>query len=480
MTALRQGWLVARREVRERSRSRGLWAGTAFMLVVVVGAIVVPALAESEQVTRDVGFAGAVPSQLAGVLTEQGESVDVIVRVQDYDDMAAGEAAVRDKEIDVLVVDSRRLEWRGEPDERLRALITGAVQLVAAQERAAAAGITPEQLATLSQPVPVENVELGISARRSPDDAMAAYVMSILLLVALATYGGLVLTGVVQEKSSRVVEVLLARMPARTLLAGKVAGIGLIGFAQFAVTALAALIATLALDSVDIPAIGGDVLTWVVVWFVLGYAVYAMAYGAFGSLAARSEDASSIAAPVTTLLIVGYWASLIAVTDDPEGGWATLVSYFPATAAFAMPGRVALGAADWWEPFLAAGLALAAIAGLVVFAGRVYAGAILHTGTTVRFREAWHGTPAPIHDQALAPARRTRRRQRRSRTEHDPAGERRVVDPLANGALIGLAIAAAAAAFALARDVIVSVAVGAGVYAVASRIVKARHHDAAH
>ena len=135
----------------------------------------------------------------------------------------------------MLVVDAQQLMWRGDADERLRAVVTGAIQLVALQERAAAAGIDPDELLALVAPVPVENVELGIAAGRGPDDEAAAAVMSILLLMAIVTYGNLVLTGVVEEKSSRVVEVLLARMPARNLLAGKVAGIGLLGFGQFAV-----------------------------------------------------------------------------------------------------------------------------------------------------------------------------------------------------------------------------------------------------
>ena len=99
----------------------------------------------------------------------------------------------------------------------------------------------------------------------------------------------MVLSGVVEEKSSRVVEVLLARMPARNLLAGKIAGIGLLGLAQFGVTALAALVAISAVDSFDIPAVGGAVLAWVVVWFVLGYALYATVFGALGSLASRAR-----------------------------------------------------------------------------------------------------------------------------------------------------------------------------------------------
>jgi ABC-2 type transport system permease protein len=380
--------------MRERSRSRGFRAAMIAMLVVVVGMIVVPAMIDTGPGTKDVGVTGAVPDELARTISDQGEAVGTTVRVHRYDDLATGEEAVREEDVDVLVVDAQRLEWRGEPDEQLRAVVTGAIQVVAVQERAAAAGIDPDDLLALVAPVPVENVELAVVAGRSPDDEVAAILMTALLLVAIVTYGNLVLTGVVEEKSSRVVEVLLARMPARNLLAGKVTGIGLLGFAQFAVTALAALIAVVAVDSVDVPAVRGSVLAWVVVWFVLGYALYAMAYGALGSLASRTEDASSVAGPVSYVLIAAYWASYIAVSNDPDGGWSRLCSLFPATAPLAMPGRIALGAAAWWEPVLAVALTLAAIAGLVVFAGRVYTSAILHSGPTLKLRDVWRRTLA--------------------------------------------------------------------------------------
>lgn len=475
MSGLGQGWLVARRELRERIRSKGLWAGTAIMLLAVVAAIVVPALVDSGTVTRDVGFAGAVPDGLPRAATGQGDAVDVTVRVHRYDDAAAGEQAVRDEDIDVLVLDARRLQWRGEPDERLRAVLTGAIQLVAVQERAAAAGISPDELAALAAPVPVENEELGIAAARSPDDETAAYVMSILLLVALATYGQLVLTGVAQEKSSRVVEVLLARMPARNLLAGKVAGIGLLGFAQFAVTALAALVATVAVDSVDIPAISEQVLAWVVVWFVLGYVMYAMGYGAFGSLASRTEDASSVAAPATTVLIVGFWASFIAVSSDPEGGWSQFVSLFPATAPFAMPGRIALGATAWWEPVLAVAATLAAIAGLAVFAGRVYTGAILHGRATLKLRDAWRrGATTPGHGVPAVDTGRAGASLQTSLPVRGQTATRTTIERTTNAILIGISAVLGAVVFMLARDFVMALIAGAGLYAVASRIAKAR------
>jgi len=392
MSGLQQGWLVARREMRERSRSRGFRAGMAVMLLVVVAAIVVPSLLDAGKASSDVGLADAITDDLSRAIVDHGDAVAMEVRVHRYDDVAAGEEAVRDEDVDVLVVDARRLEWRGEPDEQLGAVVTGAIQLVAVQERAATAGISTDDLAALVAPVPVENVELGRAAGRSSDDDLAALAMSVLLLMAITTYGNLVLTGVVEEKASRVVEVLLARMPARDLLVGKVAGIGLLGFAQFVLTALAALIATMVVDSFDVPAVRAGVLAWIVGWFVLGYALYAMAYGALGSLASRTEDAQSVAGPIIYVLLACYWASLVAIDHDPASGWSQLVSLFPATAPFAMPARLALGAAAWWEPVLAAGFTLAAIAGLVGFAGRVYTGAILRTGPTLKLRDAWRGT----------------------------------------------------------------------------------------
>jgi ABC-2 type transport system permease protein len=240
----------------------------------------------------------------------------------------------------------------------------------------------------------VESVQIGAAPGRSTDDETATILMTTALLVSIIIYGNLVLTGVVEEKSGRVVEVLLDRVPAKALLGGKVVGIGLLGFAQLAVTALAALAASMVTDSLDLPAVSGGVLAWVLVWFVLGYALYAMVYGALGSLASRTEDAQAAAGPVGYVLLAGCWASFFAISTDPGGLWARLLSLFPATAPLAMPGRIALGAAAWWEPLAAVVLTLATIVGLVSFAGRVYRNAVLHTGAALRLRDAWHGTRA--------------------------------------------------------------------------------------
>jgi ABC-2 type transport system permease protein len=389
MSGLAQSWLVAVREMRERSRSRAFRASLLVMLVAVVGVVVLPSLLDTGAGTKDVGLTGSVPSELASAIEDQSNAVGVTVRLHRYDNLAAGQAAVRDGDIDVLIVDAQRLEWRSRTDEQLQAIATGAIQLVAIQNRAAAAGIDPDTLAALVVPVPVDNVELGLVTGRTPDDETAALVMAVLLFLAITTYGSLVLSGVVEEKTSRVVEVLLARVPARNLLAGKVAGIGLLGLGQVAVTALAAVAAMALVDSFDVPAARGSVIAWAVVWFVLGYALYAMAYGTLGSLASRTEDAQSVAGPVTVVLIVAYFASFAAI-GSPNSPWATLLSFFPPTAPLVMPERIAMGATAWWEPVAAAALTVAAIAALVQLGGWVYARAILHTGPTLTLRDMWN------------------------------------------------------------------------------------------
>jgi ABC-2 type transport system permease protein len=392
MSTLNQGWLVARREMRERARSRGFRISLLLMVLVVIAMVVVPGLLDTADTTKSVGISSATSEVFEQTLTAQAKSGDITIRVRSFDDLASGEKALRDDKIDVLVVDERRLEWRGRADTELQTLVTNAVQVSTVQQRGNAAGVDPGTVAQMLSPVPVESVQIGAAPGRSTDDDAAAALMTVALLAAIVIYGNLVLTGVVEEKSSRVVEVLLARIPAKALLGGKVVGIGLLGFGQLAVTALAALIASMAVDSGDLPAVSGGVLTWVLVWFVLGYALYAMIYGALGSLASRTEDAQAVAGPVSYVMLAGYWLSFIALSADPDGLWARALSLFPPTAPLAMPGRIALGTTAWWEPPLAVVLTLAAVAALVSFAGRVYQNAVLRTGAVVHLRDAWRST----------------------------------------------------------------------------------------
>ena len=465
MNGVRQTWLVAAREIRERGRSRAFLASLVVMLLAVAAAIALPALLDSGPGAKDVGLTGATPTGLTAALQAQGEAVDTTIRIHRYDTRAGGEAAVRDGDVDVLLVDARQLEWRKRADEQLKAVVTGAIQLVAVRDRAAAAGIDPDELLAIVEPVPVANVELGRVEGRSPDDETAAFLMTMVLFFAISTYGAMVLSGVVEEKSSRTVEVLLARMPARNLLAGKIAGIGLLGLGQIAATAIVALVAVSLTDSFDVPAIRGSVLAWAVVWFVLGYGLFATVFGTLGSLASRTEDASSVTGPVSVILVLGFFASFAAI-GSPDTNWARLVSWFPITAPLAMPNRIAMGATTWWDPMIAVILTLATIAGLVVLGGRVYTRAILHTGAMLSLSEAWRGSPPPSRPDTRV---RTRSTQRKDVVTVAQPTTREAPTQLI---LSVIAIAVGGIVFALTGDFVIGVGVGAAVFALARQAIK--------
>jgi len=394
MTRLRQSWLVAGREIRERSRSRAFRTSILVMVLAVVAMVVLPVLLTTSAKTRDVGLTGAVPAGLSATIEAQASGVGTSARVRRYDDSRAGAEALRSGTIDVLVVDARRLEWPRRADEKLQAVVTGAIQLVAVRERAAAAGIDPDALLALVAPVPVTNVEHSSVPGRTAGDETMTIVMTGLLLLTISIYGGLVLSGVVEEKSNRVVEVLLARMPARSLLTGKILGIGLLGLAQVAVTAVAALVAVGVVGSLSVPIVRPGVLVWAVAWFVLGYALYATLFGALGSLASRPEDAQSVAGPAMMVMVASYFAAFF-LTAQAGAPAARAVSLFPTVSPLLMPARIALGAAAWWEPVVAVAITLGTVVVLLRLGGRLYENAILRSGPTLSLQDAWRTTPAP-------------------------------------------------------------------------------------
>jgi ABC-2 type transport system permease protein len=479
MNGMRQSWLVARREIRERGRSRAFRLSVVLMIVTVAAVLILPVLLQASGGAKDVGLTGATPTALAATIQQEAHAAGTSARVHRYASLAAGEQAVRQGHLDVLLADARRLEWKGQADEQLKAIVTGAINLVTMRERATAAGINPGALAALLAPVPVTSVELGHVAGRTPADEYAVLVMTLVLFFCISLFGAMVLSGVLEEKASRVVEVLLARIPARALLAGKIAGIGLLGLAQIGVTALAALVAVSTVHSIHAPAVRGAVLAWAVVWFVLGYALYATVYGGLGSLGSRAEDAQSVAGPVMIILPVGYFASF-AMIAQPASAAAKAISFFPLTAPMAMPGRIAMGATAWWEPVAAAVLTLAATVALVLLAGRVYTNAILHGGPRLSLREAWRSTATPGSSTTGTGASATETPAHQAGAVTGGSLAMRKADMTSHRLLItvltGIGITLGIAAAMLTSDVILGVITGAGFIAIAIQMVKLWTH----
>ena len=373
------GWrvitLAARREIRERLRSKVFLAATVVMLVLVGGTTALQG-ALSKTPTYRVAVTAPVPRGLAPALQRAAKPFDdAKVRLRVVASPGAGRQALDAEEIDALLLLSQdRLVFRESVDAKAAAIADTAVRALRNELPPA-----PELTTATLKPSQDETTDA---------ETLVAYVGSLLLLLSLTIYGQWVVTGVVEEKNNRVVELILSTIEPRHVLAGKVIGIGLLGLAQLALIAglLAALLVGGAFDA---PAeLGGDVAL-VIPWFVLGFALYAVAYAAAGALASGQQNADPVAQPVTYTLLAVYFAGYVALSANMDGALATLLTVFPLSAPLVLPARSALVGVPLWEHALAVALILGAIYALVRFAGRVYAHGLLHSGSRLGVRAAW-------------------------------------------------------------------------------------------
>jgi ABC-2 type transport system permease protein len=386
-----RAWLVARREWTQRIRSRAFRVSTVLSILIVVAIIVVPQIVgNAGKPTRTVAIVGSHSAVLPASLRLAGDQSDIIVRVVTFPTEAAARGALRSGDVAVVLVDQRALLWKAAADAKLRTVVASAVQAVDRREAIAELGLTPEQAQRLLRPPSLTSTSLEPQTKERSDRVVLATVGLILLFVAISTYGGVLLVGVVEEKSSRVVEVLLSRLRPTELLMGKIAGIGLVGLAQFGAVALVAILVLSFSGSTHVPPAAPAAIAWIVVWFVLGYAFYSVMYGAAGSLASRQEDAQAMTFPISAVLLVGYLLSFT-VLQDPNSAVAVIGSLVPFTAPMVMTVRMGTGGVPWWQITLSMALMVATIVVMVRLAGRVYAGAVLRIGGRVRLREAWGG-----------------------------------------------------------------------------------------
>ena len=275
-------------------------------------------------------------------------------------------------------------------DVRLHDIISGALQTRALDEAVSAMG---GDLAALTEALAQAQPEFESIGKTDEQKYGPAYgvamVGTILLLITLMMSAQMIAMGVVEEKSSRVVEILLATIRPAQLLAGKVLGVGAYGLFQVAFLGSALAGSLVALGLVDsVPINLGWTLAHLVLWFILGYTIFALLFGALGSLVSRQEDIGAVTTPLTLLVIGPYYLAVFLIPQQPDSTLVRILSEVPIFAPFMMPMRVALGSVPAWELALAIALAIAAIPGVVWVAGRMYQRGVLHMGGRLKFREA--------------------------------------------------------------------------------------------
>ncbi len=376
--------VIARREFVERARDRGFLISTAITLLILVGIVVV-----SSALDRGTSFGLAIVGEgsreVAKDVTAAAAVVSIQIDVVDVEDAAAAERAVRDGAVDAALVDDERILVRADPPGQLVALIQAASIRGRSQAALLESGLSEEQIeAVLTQPpLPVEALE-PVDEKRG-ELAAVAFVGVLALYGQLFAYGYWVAAGVVEEKSSRVVEVLLATVRPSELLRGKIFGIGLLGLAQLLLIAVIGLTASIAVGRLEFPSGALAVVGLVLFWFVLGFFFYASLFAVAGSIVTRQEDLQSTMSPLT-ILIVGSFFIGISATSDPSSTLATVASVLPFSAPLVMPTRVVLGEASTWEVLLSIAISVATTAALIPLATKVYSRALLQPGR-VRIRQ---------------------------------------------------------------------------------------------
>jgi ABC-2 type transport system permease protein len=392
MSRTRAIYLVARREVIERGRSRAFLIA----LVVTVGLLLLgtllPVLAGGIGRADRLGIVGSAPPEFRTTLAVAASQSGSAVQVESVPDIPSGEARLRDGSLDaVFVVPSGSGPATYIVKERRRELLAQVVasswSATRVQGLLTESGISQVELATAAAPPTVRELQPSDPNRQT--SFIFANVGVVLLFISIFTFGTWVLTGVVEEKRSRVVEVILSTLEPRDLLIGKVLGIGLLGLIQLSVVVAVGLGTALAVGRITLPPTTPGTVAMLFLWFVLGYALYSTALGVLGALASRMEEASNASSPVSFVATGAYIFALLVVLDDPSGLPARIGSLIPPVAPMVVPLRAALGAIEPWEILLSAGLTIATIVALFIVGGRVYAGAVLRTGGRVRLRDAF-------------------------------------------------------------------------------------------
>lgn len=341
---------------------------------------VATALANTDTSAADNSASGG----LAGV-TSFAVGTDAF-HVLDVADQAALEEAVNNENADIGLVRTDtgwEIVAKDSVSTSTKSAVTATISQIQLDANAQAAGTSVPELFAGSQTT--ERL-LNKDSNGIPTDALryaSAMVFGFLFYFAAMLFGSAVSNSVVEEKQSRIVEILAAAIPIRQLLLGKVLGLTVLGTAQIALFTAVGLIAVSFTDYSSILPILATAAAWYVLFFILGFAALASLFAAAGSLASRTEDVQSTASPVMAIILVAFMGGIMST-----GAMQVVLSYLPIVSAIVMPVRIASGTAAWWEPIVALIITVASTAVLIMIADRIYTRSLMHTNRKLTYREA--------------------------------------------------------------------------------------------
>jgi len=406
---MRRLWPVARREYLERVRSKAFLIGTLVGPALLVALVLLPHLLAARQrgkaltlaVVDDSGHLKAAVEQALARKEAQGEA-RFVLRDPDAQEAKDLKAAVLKGGLDGYLhipadaLEASTAEYYGRNVSNMMDLgmMEDAVREAFVAQRLEQSGIDTAKVKDATRSVDVKRIRLSAAGAR--EDRGGSFLFSVLLLMMLYTtvlmWGQAVMTGVIEEKSNRVVEVVASSIPATTFLAGKLVGVGAVGLTQFLVWtgSLAAIsvsgAAAAGMGGIALPEISGLVLVSFVVFFLLGYFLYSALYASIGAAVNTIQEAQSLIFPVLMPLIAGMVCFPI-VLQSPDSTLATVLSLIPLLTPLVMFLRITVLTPPAWQIALSMVLMLLAIALVNWAAARIYRVGILMYGKRPTFPE---------------------------------------------------------------------------------------------
>lgn len=383
--------LVAGREISTRLRSKAYRISTLVLLIMIVAVAVVMKFVSGSVSATTVGYT-ASNARLAASVQASAKALGENVTATLVPDESAGQAKVGDGSLDALLTgDDKavRVVVKKNLDTKLRNVLNVTAGQLALAQQITALGGDPARVGAA-----VANAGVDVRALQKPYDynsqqLVLGIIAGILIYLSLMMNGQAVAQGVVEEKTSRVVELLLAAIRPWQLMTGKVLGIGAVGLLQMAVVGVAGVIAGLVTGvlTISVSAAAGTVI-WLIVWYLLGFLMYSIVFAGLGALVSRQEDVGGAVAPALVFVIAGYIIGISILPSNPGSPLAEVLSIIPVFAPTMMPMRLAMGGVPLWEAGLAVVLVVALIPVLIWGSARIYRNAVLRTGARVKLGEA--------------------------------------------------------------------------------------------
>lgn len=379
------GWrIVAGREIGVKLTDKAWLLSTLFTTVLIIGIFLVSSFMGARDSTDTVAVTSPEASTLVGAAQSPSiPGLSAPLEARTFGDDAAARAAVTSGDARFYLYEKPDGSWAlftdSDPGTSTAAL-AAAVSAHVMERNAAEAGTSMAALGAHTQ-LAVERVEEPVG-----DPIMgkvAGFVFALIFYMASLVFGMTIAQSVVEEKQSRLAEIIATSVPMSSMLAGKVIGNSVLAFVQVLIYVAIGLVGLSFTDLGSMmPALPAAVW-WFLAFFIVGFVALAALWAVAGSLASRQEDLGYTTAPMMTVVVIAFMIPFFV-----EGLWLTIASYVPVLSSIAMPMRVIAGTAAWWEPIVALGITALAAVVLIRLGARLYRNSLLRTGGRIKYREA--------------------------------------------------------------------------------------------